>query len=148
MTHSAAGTRREIIARMALVVIASMLPLLLSGCGGTQVYNTQKSVIYNGNLYNVSNVKVVSSSVTANFDNGTVLDLENVNKKMFINYESIYGPLPVRMVIMLDGQELVYAAWTTKNFTDFDQTRKRFGKATQSIGKFMADRKKTQLKLK
>jgi len=138
----------RLIVSTILVVFVALLPLILSGCGSTRVYTTQKSVTYNGNLYNVSNVKVMSSSIAARLSDGIVLDMKNANKKTFNDYVAIYGPLPVWMVIALDDQELVYYASTTKSFSDFDKARSAFVKAQKSMGKFMADKKATQLKLK
>lgn len=138
----------RLIFRTALIALVALLPLLLTGCGGTKVYSVQKSVMYNGNLYNVSNVKVISSSVKAKLSDGAELNLERADKKAFNQYVEKYGPLPVRMVIVMDDQELVYFASATGSFSDFDKRRKSFSKARESVGKFMADKKKTQLKLK
>ena len=133
---------------MLLFVFAATLPVLLAGCGSTKVYTVQKNVTYNGALYNVSNVKVISSRVEARLKDGTVLDLKSADKKSFGAHVGQYGALPVRMVILMDDQELVYAANTFDSYSAFDKKRKSFANAQKSLSKFMADKKKTQLKLK
>jgi len=136
------------ILSMLLLVFAATLPILLAGCGSTKVYTVQKSVTYNGALYNVSNVKVMSSTVEARLKDGTVLDLKNADKKSFTAHVGQYGALPVRMTILMDDQHLVYAANSFDSYSAFDKKRKSFVNAQKDISKFMADKKKTQLKLK
>lgn len=131
-----------------LFCFAATLPILLAGCGSTKVYTAQKSVTYNGALYNVSNVKVMSSTIEARLKDGTVLNLKSADKKSFTAHVGKHGALPVRMTISMDDQELVYAANTFDNYSAFDKKRKSFANAQKSISKFMADKKKTQLKLK
>ena len=41
------------VATCAIVIVALMVTV---GCGSTKVYNTDKTVIYRSNMYNVSNV--------------------------------------------------------------------------------------------
>jgi hypothetical protein len=131
-----------------LLMLAVAVAAMLGGCGSTKVYTVQKSVVYKGALYNVSNVKVMSASIEARLQDGSVLDLANVDKKGFNQYVATHGAMPVRMVISMDGQELLYLAGTIDKFSNFDSGRKNFANAQKSIQKFMADKKKTQLKLK
>ena len=149
-THTellAAGPRRPIL-NLSGLVLALFLTVLLAACGSTKVYTVQKSVIYNGAMYNVSNVKVMSALVEARLEDGTVLNLAKADKRQFNEYVSKHDALPVRMAISMDGQELVYSSGKIDSFSVFDKKRKDFNKAQVSIQKFMADKKKTQLKLK
>lgn len=147
MGHSP-GWQKRAMFRLLSLTLAAAMAVFLAGCGSTKVYSVQKNVVYNGALYNVSNIKVMASSVEARLDNGTTLNLEKADKKKFNEYVGNYGALPVKMVIAMDGQELVYAAGAMDSYSNFDKTRKRFNSAQKSISKFMADKKKTQLKLK
>ena len=143
----ATSPNRRLSSAFALIITIAFA-VLLAGCGSTKVYTVQKSVVYKGALYNVSNVKVMALTIEARLDDGTVLDLSGADKKKFNDYVSKYGALPVRMAISMDGQDLVYSSGKIDKFSDFDKTRKKFNSAQTSIQKFMADKKKTQLKLK
>lgn len=126
-----------------------MLAVGLSGCGSTKVYTADKTVVYKDNVYNVSNVKIFSPSNEAVLADKSTVNLKGMEKKAFEklladNSNSVF----VRQSFMLDDDEMAYQAGTVAKWSDFDKMNKRFSSAQKDLTKFLADKKKTQLKLK
>ena len=58
------------------------------------------------------------------------------------------GELMVTMAVEMDDQEMVYMRTRVDRYSDYSKMKKRFDGAMKDISRFMADKKKTQLKLK
>jgi hypothetical protein len=119
----------------------------LAACGSTKVYTADKTLVHGGTLYNVSSVKAFSTAVRGTPSNGDRINLKNADRKTFSAHVEQHGPLSVETVIMLDDRELIYERRTIKNSSDFQKMTKRLNSASGKITKFMADKKKTQLKI-
>ena len=132
-------------ATCAIVIVALMVTV---GCGSTKVYNTNKTVIYRSNMYNVSNVTQYSSKLEAKTAEGEAVDLTNYDKTRFNAFVGEQGTVIVQSLILLDEKVVVYQSATPKKYSDFDRMRKNLGSAMDQIAKFMKDKKKTQLNLK
>ena len=132
-----------------LVLAASIMAmLLLAGCGGTKVYNNDKTVVYNGAIYNLSAVKQVRSKTSGKLSDDNTVNLKGVTKKEFEAYLKEYDSVYVRMYFDLDGQEMLYRASSVDKWKDYQHMQKSFENAGKQITSLMADKKKMQLKLK
>jgi hypothetical protein len=122
--------------------------LALGGCGGTKVYTADKTIVYNGNLYNMGNVQVIGSRVEGQLADGTTVNMKGMDKKSVEALLKENGEIMVSMVVGMDDQEMVYQRSRVSRYSNYNKMNKRFEGALKDITKFMADKKKTQLKLK
>ena len=144
---SASGTQRKF--GHTLVLAASIMAMfLLVGCGSTKVYNNDKTVVYNGAVYNMSTVKQINSKSMGKLSDNNTVSLKGVTKKEFEAYLKEYDSVYVRMFFDLDGQELLYRASSVDKWKDYQHMQKSFENAGKQITSLMADKKKMQLKLK
>ena len=125
-----------------------VLCILLAGCGGTKVYNNDKTVVYNGAVYNLSAVKQVNAKSIGKLSDNNTVSLKGVTKKEFEAYLKEYDSIYVRMFFDLDGQEMLYRASSVEKWKDYQHMQKSFESAGKQITSLMADKKKMQLKLK
>lgn len=135
-------------ARYAVLLVLAACVLSLSGCGSTKVYTADKTVVYNGTIYNLGNVQKVGSRVEGLAPDDTVINLRGKEKKEIEALLKENESMVVSTVVELDSQELVYQRSRITKYSEFSKMSKRFDGAMKDISKFMADKKKTQLKLK
>jgi len=132
----------------AILLLASMLTvLLLTACGGTKVYNNDKTVVYNGAVYNVSKVKQMTSKITGKIADESSVSLRGADRKQIESYLE-QGPMYVRMAFLLDDQEMLYRASSVTKWSDYNKMLKSFENAGKQITSLMGNKKKMQLKLK
>jgi len=131
-----------------VLAVSIMTMLLLVGCGGTKVYNNDKTVVYNGAIYNLSAVKQINSKSMGKLSDSNTVNLKGVTKKEFEAYLKEYDSVYVRMFFDLDGQEMLYRASSVDRWKDYQKMQKSFESAGKQITSLMSDKKKMQLKLK
>ena len=132
-----------------LILIASIMTmLLLVSCGSTKVYNNDKTVVYNGAMYNVSKVKQINSKITGKLSDDSSVDLRGADRKQIESYLSQHGSIYVRMAFGLDEQEMLYRASSVSSWKNYQSMQKSFDSAGKKIISLLADKKKMQLKLK
>jgi len=135
-------------ARTAAWLAVLLAVVLLAGCGSTKVYTTEKTIVYRGTLYNLSNVQKIGSRVEATLPDSSKVNMrtldKNAQEKLFKDNKSV----TVAMIIELDSNEMVYSNASMQKYSDYTKAAKRLDGALNDINKFMADKKKTQLKLK
>ena len=132
----------------ALTLTAIVLSLsLLAACGGTKVYNNDKTVVYNGAVYNISKVKQINSKITGKLADESSVDLRGADRKQIEAYLE-QGPMYVRMAFGLDDQEMLYRASSVSKWSEFNSMRQSFENAGKQITSLMGNKKKMQLKLK
>lgn len=132
-----------------LVLAASVLTIfLITACGSTKVYNNDKTVVYNGSVYNVSNAKQISSNITGKLSDDSVVNLKGADKKKIEGLIKENGSIYVRMAFGLDEQEMLYRAKSVDRWSDYNRMQKDFEKAGKQITSLMGDKKKMQLKLR
>lgn len=133
-----------------IVLLATVLSiLLLAGCiSSSKVYNNDKTVVYNGTMYNMANVKQINSSITGKLEDGKEVNLKNANRKQVEAYLDESSSMFVRMVFEFDDRELVYRANNVEKWSEYSKMKKSFESAGNQIGKLMSNKKKLQLKLK
>ncbi|HKX54875.1 MAG TPA: hypothetical protein VJN01_02185 [Xanthomonadales bacterium] len=130
------------------LVVMVLLALHLSGCGSTKVYTADKTVVYQQSVYNLANVKVITRKSTAVMADQSVIDLANMDEEGFLPLLAISPSIAVRQVFLLDDIELVYQHASVASWKEFKKLDKRFQSASKDLNKFLANSKKTQLKLK
>lgn len=130
-------------------LLAVSIALVVTACGGTKVMTASKTVVYRDAIYNVSDVQVFTRKTEGVVSEDQLIDLEGTEKSAFNQLlEQHDGELFVRQAFMLDQQELVYQARSVDSWSDFSRMTKQFDNAAKDMTKFLADGKKTQLKLK
>ena len=134
---------RHVVAGLLIACI-----LALAGCGSTKVYTADKTIVYNGNLYNMSNVQRIGSRVEARLADGTTVNMTNMDKKAVEGLLKDNGEVMVSMVVEMDDREMLYQRSRVSRYSNYSKMKSRFDGAQKDIAKFMADKKKTQLKLK
>jgi hypothetical protein len=133
-----------------LILAASVFSvLLLTGCAGnTKGYNNDKTVIYNGATYNLSNVKQIKSKISGKLSDTNTVDLLNADEKQIEAYLKEYQTIYVRMALNFDKQEMLYRARSVSTWSDYSEMQNSFEDAGKQINALLADKKKLQLKLK
>jgi hypothetical protein len=133
----------------ALLLIASIMAiLLLAGCGSTKVYNNDKTVVYNGAVYNLSKVKQIQHKISGKLSDSETVSLRGADRKQVEAYLKEYDSIYVRMAFGLDDQEMLYRASSVSKWSEYSSMLKSFDKAGNQITSLMGDKKKMQLKLK
>ena len=132
-----------------LVLAASIMTmLLLIGCGGTKVYKNDKTVVYNGAIYNLSNVAQINTKISGKLSDSKTIDLKGADRKQIEAYLKEYNPIYVRMVFDFDDREMLYRASSVETWSDYSRMQKSFESASKQITSLMGNKKKMQLKLK
>ena len=120
----------------------------LGGCGGTKVYSTDKTIVYRDNIYNMGNVQRIGSRIDGQLADGTIVNMTNMDKKGVEGLLKDNGEVLVSMYVEMDDREMVYLRQRVSRYSDYSKMKKRHEGALKDISRFMADKKKTQLKLK
>jgi hypothetical protein len=126
-----------------------ILMIFLAGCiSSSKSYNAGKNIVYNGSMYNISNVKTVNSKVEGQLPNGDVKNMKGMDKKSVEALLSQSSPIMVTTALDLDGDDMVYERRSVTKYSEYSKMIKNFESAGKKITKFMGDKKATQLKLK
>ena len=134
--------------RTLLLAVSILTMILFAGCGGTKVYNNDKTVVYNGAVYNISKAKQINSKNTAKLSDSKVVSLKGADRKQVEAYIKEYGSIFVRMTFEFDEQEMLYRASSVDSWKQYQKMQKSFESAGNQITKLLGDKKKMQLKLK
>lgn len=130
------------------ILLSLLAGLILAGCGSTKVYDTTKTIVYNGSVYQVTDVKQISSRIEGVTPDKQTINLKNKDKNAISDAIKNNDPLFVRMAFDLDDQELVYFASEVDSYRDYSRKLSRFEDAGDDIAKLMSETKTKQLKLK
>ena len=137
------------LGRMFVLAVSVLSLLMLAGCiSSAKVYNNDKTVVYNGAIYNLGNVKQIQSKISGKLSDTNTVDLRSADKKQIEAYLKEYGSIYVRMAFNFDDQEMLYRASAVKKWSDYSKMKSSFDKAGKDINSLMADKKKLQVKLK
>ena len=145
MTFRNASVRRSSFS--ANLVVMTLAVALLSGCGGTKVYDTTKTIVYKDNIYQVTNVQTISSSITGVLDDQSTVNMKNMDKKQVEALIDANDSLFVSMKFDFDAQDMVYVAQDVDNWRDYSRMESSFSSANKKIAKLMSEKKTKQLKL-
>ena len=132
--------------RLGTVLLAICMVALI-GCGGTKVYNADKTVTYRDSIYNMSNVQKITAREEATLDSGETVNLRNKEKKELQQFFQENDEVMVSMYVDMDQADLVYLRMKVESYSEYARMKSRFDKALKDITKFMGDKKKTQLNL-
>jgi regulatory protein YycH of two-component signal transduction system YycFG len=131
----------------AIFLIATFLSL--PGCiSKTKVYTADKTLVYGGNLYNLANVQRLGSRSEATLADGTKMNLAGVDKSGINALLKENDSIVVTSYIEMDDKEFIYKSARVKKYSDYSSMKKKQDSAMNNIGKFMGNKKSTQLKLK
>lgn len=133
--------------RAFMLTASIMTILLLTACGSTKVYNNDKTVVYNGAVYNISKVNQITSKISGKLADDSSVDLRGADRKQIEAYLD-QGPMYVRMAFGLDDKEMLYRASSVKKWNEYSKMQKSFESAGKQITSLLGDKKKMQLKLK
>jgi len=137
------------LGRTLILAAAVWSVLLLAGCAGsTKVYNNDKTVVYNGATYNLSNVKQIKSKISGKLSDTNTVDLLSADKKQVEAYLKEHKTIYVRMAFNFDEQEMLYRASSVSKYSEYSKMQSSFEDAGKQINDLLADKKKLQLKLK
>ena len=130
------------------LLLALTIAALVTACGGTKVYDSTKTIVYKGNIYQVTNVAQISTKIEGVKADKSRVNLKNMDKDGISDLIKAEDELFVRMAFQLDEQELVYVATDVDSYRDYSRLESRFESAGKDIAKLMAAKKTEQLKLK
>lgn len=130
-----------------LIVFLVMAAIGLNGCGSTKVYTADKTIVYNDNLYNMANVQQVSGRIEGKLPDGSIVDMKTLDKKGVEALLKDNSQIMVSTVVGMDDRTMVYQSAEVKSYTGYRRMVDSFDDAMSDINKFMADKKRTQLKL-
>ena len=135
-------------ARLLPIILLTACVSMVAGCGSTKVYTTDKTIVYSGTLYNMGNVQRITSRVDGELPDGTRVDMRTLDRKGVEALLQQSAPVMVSAIVQMDDQEMLYRRAAVAKYSEYDKLADRFEDAIDDINDFMADRKKTQLKLK
>lgn len=130
------------------LLLLTLAALMLSACGSTKVYNNDKTIVYNNNIYNVSSVKQIGTSVTGKLADDSTVDLTGADKKKVQSLLKTNGPIFVTMKFNLDNDEMVYRAKSVSKYSEYSRMKSDFDSANKKVIKLMGDKKQMQMKLR
>ena len=136
--------RARNIAGLPLLIIGAVLA---TGCGSTKVYSPDKTMVYKSAIYNLSDVKTLSTRLETVPASGDPVDLRGYDSKRFDALVKETGPVVVRSLILLDDAEIVYQQNTLAKGREFTRMRDSLSDVQKELTQFMGDARKTQLKL-
>ena len=133
-----------------LILASSVMSMvLLAGCiSSSRVYNNDKNVVYNGTMYNLANVKEISTTISGKLSDDNTVNLKGADRKQIEAYLKESDAIYVRMAFQFDEREMLYRASSVDRWSDYNRMRKSFESAGDKISKLMANKKQIQLKLK
>jgi len=141
------GTVAVNIKRIAILLLLAGI-VALPGCGSTKVYTNDKTMVYRGDLYNLSNVQRLGSRVEGKLPNGDKVNMKQMDKKEINRLLDEHESFLVTSYVEMDGKEMVFQNSRVDSYSDVSAMNKNIDSAMSKIQKFMANKKSTQLKLK
>jgi hypothetical protein len=141
------GTVAVNIKRIAILLLLAGI-VALPGCGSTKVYTNDKTLVYRGDLYNLSNVQRLGSRVEGKLPNGDKVNMKQMDKKEINRLLDEHESFLVTSYVEMDGKEMVFQNSRVDSYSDVSTMNKNIDSAMSKIQKFMANKKSTQLKLK
>jgi hypothetical protein len=133
--------------RVLQLTVVGLISALLVACGSTKVVTAEKTIVYNGSLYTMARVESVSGKLEATTPDGDSIDVMPLDKSDVRDLLKRHGSVTLRSAIMLDERELLYEQQAVDSYRGFSRIKGNLESALTRVQKFMADAKKTQLKL-
>jgi hypothetical protein len=127
--------------------VIALLVAVVSACGSTSMYNSEKTLVYRGDLYKLGQVATITSKVIVDVPGGEGLDGRRLDKDAIRSLLKEHDEFTLTNLILLDDREIVYERVQIGKYSEYTSHAKRFDDAMKQLTKFMADPKKTQLSL-
>lgn len=131
-----------------LTFLLVALFLSTAGCGSTKVYTADKTIVYNGNTYNMASVQRIGSRMDGHLPDDETVNMRSLDKKGIEAMFKEHDEIMVSSIVEMDSNDMVYQRKRIGRYSDYSKMDKRLEGAMKDINKFMADEKKTQLQLK
>ena len=112
------------------------------------MYTADKTIVYNGNTYNMASVQRIGSRMDGYLPNNETVNMRSLDKKGVEALFKEHDEFMVSAIVEMDSNDMVYERRRIDRYSDYSKMTKRLEGAIKDINKFMADEKKTQLKLK
>jgi regulatory protein YycH of two-component signal transduction system YycFG len=150
MTQSVFTSPGAVAVNIKRIVVLLLLAgiVALPGCGSTKVYTNDKTLVYRGELYNLSNVQRLGSRVEGKLPNGDKVNMKQMDKKEINRLLDEHESFVVTSYVEMDDKEMVFQNSRVDSYSDVSKMTKNIDSAMSKIQKFMANKKSTQLKLK
>ncbi|TDG12802.1 hypothetical protein E2F43_14665 [Seongchinamella unica] len=129
------------------ILLFVLMSLLVAGCGSTKVYTANKSLVYRGTLYNVTDVQQIGSKVTGELATGEMISPTEMESKAIKSLLKEHDAFTLTTTFLLDDKEVVYERVNVDSYSDYTKHSKRFSSAQKKLIKFMSEAKATQLEL-
>lgn len=142
------GHARTCFQLLVTLLVLAVFTVALAGCGSTKVYTADKTIVYKGSLYNMANVQHLGPAIEGKLPDGSTVGMGTMDKKAVESLLKENKSVLVTTSVQMDEQSMPYQTATVKRYSDYSKLAKNLDGAMQDINKFMADKKKTQLKLK
>ena len=141
------GTVAVNIKRIAILLLLAGI-VALPGCfSSTKVYTNDKTLVYKGDLYNLSNVQKLGYRVEGTLPNGDKVNMKQMDKKEINGLLDEHESFQVTTFVEMDDKEMVYENRRVDSYSDVSKMTKNIESAMSKIQKFMANKKSRQLKL-
>lgn len=134
--------------RVSRIVLLLLAAIVVAACGSTKVYDSSKTIVYNGSIYQVTDVKEITSKIEGVKADKTTVNMKNMSKDQITDLIGANKPLFVRMSFDMDEQTLVYSASNVESYRDYNRMLGKFEGAGKDIAKLMSAKKTEQLKLR
>lgn len=82
------------VSRIAFLLLAA---IVVAACGSTKVYDSTKTIVYNGSVYQVTDVKQISNEIEGVKADKSTVNMKNMSKDQVTNLIDANKPLFVRM---------------------------------------------------
>ena len=129
-----------------LLLLAGIVAL--PGCfSSTKVYTNDKTLVYKGDLYNLSNVQKLGYRVEGTLPNGDKVNMKQMDKKEINRLLDEHESFQVTSFVEMDDREMVYESRRVDSYSNVSKITKNIESAMSKIQKFMANKKSRQLKL-
>ena len=147
VTNRAAKRSALACSHRIFVFLLAVGMIALAGCGSTKVYTADKTLVYKDAIYNLSGVQQVGSRVDGKKADDSTVNMRSLDKKAVEKLLKDNPGMVVTTLVLMDDKEMVYERRQVKKYSDYNKMVNRLDGAMKDITKFMADGKKTQLKL-
>jgi|TARA_R110002124_G_scaffold195899_4_gene362948 hypothetical protein len=134
--------------RLSSLFCVAVCALALSACGSTKVYTSDKTMTYNGTMYNLTRVEQLGTRTDVALPTGVAVNNTPLDKDTIKDLLKAHDTLSVTTLFLLDEREMVYTRQDIDSYSDYSKQIKQFEKAQKRIANFMSEPKSTQLNLK
>ena len=129
-------------------LLVAAVCVVAAGCGSTKVYEARKTVVYNGQMFNITDTKQFTTTIDGRLPDGGNVNLKTSDKKQIQDMLKKQGGIGVRMAFHFDDKELVYTDSTVKSWGEYDRKLNSFEKAARQVKDLMQKDSATQVTLK